>query len=293
MGRVACVVVGLLTLASCGRHAYTSDVPVTEVPSAGVGAAPTAKSNIAAPPSAAPHQTKAVQAQGPRVERTIEGNFRGRGRPGHVLFLDNSEIVQTWDENGTERREPVTTRPPPGTRQCKALRSLKSQDFLLCMYWFTGPGGGRVDGVLFDLARRQRGEFFSAAINIQLLSTLCYPKTMVGPMPSFTLVKWATRAATTNTDAEVLVTVRGEGWSTRQAASLRALPATKKFCKCVGNDKCAGAPKPPVKTTTIVYRLARGRLHPTAGSRKVLREIAAQWNHSAFLKAWNLTMRGY
>jgi hypothetical protein len=236
-----------------------------------------------------PEQETAPQQQ--RVEETIEGNFRGKKRRSKVLFLENAHIVHAWDEGGTQRQEPITTTYPPGHRECKALRS-QVQDFLLCMYWFTGPGGGRVDGVLFDLEQRTVGEFFSAAINIQLLGTLCYPDTMTGPMPSFTMAEWSTKDETAANDAEILVKVAREGWSTKQAKSLRNVPATKKFCECVGADDCAGEPTPPVETTTIVYRLANGELRPTASSRKVLGEIAAQWGHHPGLKAWNLAMRG-
>ncbi len=161
------------------------------------------------------------------------------------------------------------------------------------MYWITGPGGGRVDGVLFDLERRIAGEFFSAAINIQLLSTLCFPETMVGPMPSVNMATWSTKAATAVNDPEIIVTVGREGWSTKQADYLRTRPATKKFCECVGDEKCPGEPTPPSETKTIVYRLSRDQLQPTAESKKVLAEIAAQWGHHPGLEAWNLTMRGY
>jgi hypothetical protein len=227
------------------------------------------------------------------VESVLEGNFRGKALPSRVLFLKNSHIVHAWKEGGTERHDPITTTYPPGHRECKALRSAGSQDFLLCMYWFTGPGGGRVDGVLFDLKRRILGEFFSAAINTQLVRTLCYPDTAVGPMPSFNMAEWDTKAATADRDAEVVVKVGREGWSTKQADTLRASRATKKFCECVDSDACPGEPTPPAGTATIVYRLSNDQLHPTEESKKALAEIAAQWGHSADLKAWNLTMRGY
>ncbi len=226
-----------------------------------------------------------------RVEETIEGNFLGKNRRSKVLFLENTHIVHAWDEAGAERRDPITTSYPPGHRECKALRS-QSQDFLLCMYWFTGPGGGRVDGVLFDLEQRAAGEFFSAAINIDLLGTLCFPEVHLGPMPAFTMFEWSTRAATATNDAEIVVSVERGGWSTKQAKSLRTLPATKKFCTCVGDEECPGEPTPPVDTVTIVYRLTKGELRPTPASRKVLGEIAAQWGHHAWLKDWNLAMRG-
>lgn len=229
----------------------------------------------------------------PKVEEIIEGNFRGRNQASRVIFLDNLSIVHAWDDNGTERREPVTTEYPPGHRECKALRSLGSQDFLLCMYWYTGPGGGRVDGVLFDIKRRILGEFFSAAMNIEPLNTLCWPETMVGPMPSFNMGGWSIIAATADNDAQVLVTVSKTGWSTKEAEAVRALPAMKKFCECVGGENCPGEPIPPKGTSTIVYRLKDGQLNPTDESRKVLGEIAAQWGHSPFLRDWNLTMRGF
>jgi hypothetical protein len=104
---------------------------------------------------------------------------------------------------------------------------------------------------------------------------------------------WFTEAATDEKDAEVVVTVGREGWSSEEAEVLRALPATKKFCQCVGDENCPGAPTPFKSNLTVVYRLTNDRLHPTEESRKVLQEISAQWGHSAFLKAWNLKMRGF
>ncbi len=82
-------------------------------------------------------------------------------------------------------------------------------------------------------------------------------------------------------DGEVVVNVRREGWSTAEAAALRALPATKKFCECAGDGDCHDGPPPPVSTATVVYRLANDRLNPTAESRRALSEIAAQWGHHA------------
>jgi hypothetical protein len=161
------------------------------------------------------------------------------------------------------------------------------------MYWYTGPGGGRVDGVLFDIKRRIRGEFFSAAINIQLLNTLCYPETMLGPMPSYSVGGWETKDATTDSDAEVRVTVAKEGWTTKEVAALKALPGTKRFCQCGGGDDCPGEPPPPTETSTIVYRLTNDQIHPTEESKQILGKIAEQWGHSSFLKAWNLQMRGF
>lgn len=80
-----------------------------------------------------------------------------------------------------------------------------TQDFLVCLYWFTGPGGGRVDGVLFDLKRRKLGEFFSAAINAQAPATLCCPESAAGPMPSVTVTNWSTRDATAQRGARIRV----------------------------------------------------------------------------------------
>jgi len=275
---------GFLISAGCDRAEHPH--PAT---SAQVGSAVVARREQAKPPPSG----SAVKPEEPKIEETMVGNFRGKNRPSRVLFLDDAAVVHAWDENGTDRREAITTEPPPGHRECKVLRSRASQDFLLCMYWFTGPGGGRVDGVLFDLARHIRGEYFSAAINIQLLSTLCYPDTMVGPMPSFNMVGWSTKAATDDNDAELVVTVHREGWSTKEAEALRALPATKKFCKCGGDESCPGAPTPPESDLTVVYRLTNDRLHPTKESQKVLAETSAQWGHSAFLDAWNMKMRGF
>jgi len=223
----------------------------------------------------------------------ISANFRGAGRKSQVLFMKDQQMVHAWDEDGKEKRESITTKPPPGTRQCKALRSHESQDFLLCMYWFTGPGGGRVDGILFDLKRRIQGEFFSAAVNTEVLSTLCYPETMVGPMPSFALVDWSTRAATAIRKAEIRIEVQRKGWSTGDAKNLRSQPAIGKFCECLGAQGCTGEPSLPVNERTIVYELDNDQLHPSKSSRAVLQEIAAQWGHHDGLKAWNLTMRGY
>ena len=227
------------------------------------------------------------------VQQPLEAHFRGKAQQSRVLFLDDSSIVHAWDENGVEKRESVTTDRPPGHRECKALRSLGSQDFLLCMYWYTGPGGGRVDGVVFDIKRRIFGEFFSAAISIALEGTLCFPDTAVGPMPSYNMVGWETKPATRTTDAEVHVSVAKEGWTTQEAAALRALPNTKKFCECAGAEDCAGFPAPPEETSTVVYRLTNDQLRPSEESKQLLAKIAAQWGHNRFLKAWNLQMRGY
>lgn len=210
-----------------------------------------------------------------------------------VLFLDDGAVVHAWDQNGMEEREPIMTEPPAGHRECKVLRSLGSQDFLLCMYWYTGPGGGRVDGVLFDIKRRILGEFFSAAINIEVENTLCFPDTMLGPMPSYNMVGWETKAATADESAEVQVRVAKEGWTTKEAEALRALPATKKFCECAGGENCPGLPTPPKSTSTVIYRLTNDQLHPSEASKLVLAEIAEQWGHQSFLEAWNLKMRGF
>jgi hypothetical protein len=161
------------------------------------------------------------------------------------------------------------------------------------MDWFTGPGGGRVDGVLYDLKRRILGEFFSAAMNIQLQNTLCYPDTMVGPMPSYTLDEWETKDGTESTDAEVRITVSKEGWTTKEAAILRAQSNTKAFCRCVGADDCPGERKAPKKTSTLVFVLTKDQLHPTSASKTTLGEIASQWGHNSFLNNWNLKMRGF
>jgi hypothetical protein len=296
MTTCARIALGLLLSAGCEREAPARRTNSTPSPSA---TASLRQSPSVEPPSAAAKPVSArTIAEGtptpvPNVEETMVGNFRGKNRPSRVLFLDNAAVVHAWDENGTERREPITTEPPPGHRECKVLRSRASQDFLLCLYWFTGPGGGRVDGVVFDLKRRIRGEFFSAAINIQLLSTLCDPETMVGPMPSFNVNGWSVTAATDQGDAEVLVKVGRRGWSTEEAAAVRALPATKTFCQCVGSDDCPGAPNPPESDLMIAYRLTDDRLQPAEEARKTLAEISAQWGHSALLKSWNMKMRGF
>ena len=257
----------------------------------GAPVASAVRSSRSPQPLAAPLAVKPADDEA--VERTLEGHFRGQGSPSRVLFLKNTHIVSAWEEGGKERRDPITTTIPPGHRECKALRSFGSQDFLVCMYWITGPGGGRVDGVLFDPKRRIAGEFFSAAINIQLLMTLCSPDFALGPMPSFNMYEWSTKPATAEQDAEVIVKVGREGWSTQQAELLRASPATKQFCRCVDEESCPGQPTPPSGVATIVYRLSNDRLYPTAGSKMVLQQIAAQWGHSEFLGAWNLKMRGY
>lgn len=302
MSRAACIVVGFLALTGCDQRASKRREVLADVASArSVDASRPSPTKSPAVSSAEIPLTNPTQElprgsslPEPRVAETLEGNFRGKGLPSRVLVLDNSHIVHEWVENGTELREPVTTAYPPGHRECKALRSGQSQSFLLCLYWFTGPGGGRVDGVVFDLKRRILGEFFSAALNTQLLSTFCFPKTMIGAMPSFELVDWSTKAATADSVAEVLVTVHGEGWSAKQAESLRGLPVSNEYCKCAEtSEHCTGAPTPPVSTQTIVYQLEKDLLRPTAESRSVLGEIAGQWGQSAFLKAWNLTMRGY
>lgn len=241
----------------------------------------------------APAPAGDVQApSGPSVETTLVGRFRGGPRTSRILFLDDQTIYHAWDEDGAEQREPVTTRYPPGHRECKALRSFEAQDFLLCMYWYTGPGGGRVDGMIFDLQRHLYGEFFSAAINVQLLGTLCYPDSMVGPMPSYTMTGWETRDASATAAAEVRVTVDKEGWTTLEAAALRARPQVKKYCDCVGAEDCPGEPTAPTETSTVVYALTGNQLRPTQPSEAMLRKIAAQWGHNAALDNWNLMMRG-
>jgi hypothetical protein len=150
-----------------------------------------------------------------------------------------------------------------------------------------------VDGVLFDLKRRILGEFFSAAMNIQLQNTLCYPDTMVGPMPSYTVDGWETKDGTESSDAEVRITVSKEGWTTKEAAILRTQPDIKNFCRCVGEESCHGEPKTPTKTTTIVFTLTKDQLHPMSESKATLEEISSQWGHSSFLNSWNLKMRGF
>jgi hypothetical protein len=255
-------------------------------PASQTSAAPLARASVKPP------EPKLDETEAETIQETLEGNFHGNGQRTRVLFLESSQILQAWEENGKERREPVTTAIPPGTRECKVLRSLNAQDFLACMYWITGPGGGRVDGVLFDLKRRTAGEFFSAAINVQLLNTLCSPDTMVGPMPSVTMVEWTTKAGTATSSAEIVVAVESEGWSTKQAAQLRTRPSTQKFCTCDA-DECPDQPIPPAAKKTITYRLHHDTLTPTAASKRVLQQIAAQWGHNAGLEAWNLAMRGY
>jgi len=240
-----------------------------------------------------PTRSEVAEPSEPKIEKSLEGDFRGGGLESRVLILDNTHLVHSWREDGVERREPITTRIPPGERECKVLDAASSQDFLVCMYWFTGPGGGRVDGVLFDLGRRTRGEFFSAAINWQLPMTLCFPDTALGPLPSFTMLEWSTEPAGPGKDAAIVVKVHEEGWSAAEAKRLRKLPSTQKFCECAGAEQCAGEPKAPTATSTIVYRLSAGQLHPTQPSRKVLGEIASQWGHDARMEAWNLAMRGY
>jgi hypothetical protein len=297
MWRGAYVAAALLIGVGCDGDARTRPVPSART---GSTAARTEQTKPLAPPeqpSAASSQTQQPppppEPQIPSEPKVLQGHFRGKDRLSRVLFLDDMDIVHTWDDKGTERREPIATGYPPGHRECKALRSLGSQDFLLCMYWYTGPGGGRVDGVLYDIRRHILGEFFSAAINIQLLNTLCSPETMVGPMPSYNMVGWETTDATADSDAEVRVTVAKEGWTTTEARTLRSLPKMKKFCQCVGEDGCPGAPTPPTETSTVVYRLTKDQLHPTEASKPILGRIAEQWGHSPFLKAWNLRMRGF
>jgi hypothetical protein len=295
----AWIALGLLIYAGCEREAHTRRTTSGPVSSAAAGherAKPSPsieQSTGDGRPQSARTIAEHRPTSDPKIEETMAGNFRGKNRPSRVLFLGDGAIVHAWDENGTERREPITTEPPPGHRECKALRSRASQDFLLCMYWFTGPGGGRVDGVVFDVQRRMRGEFFSGAINVQLLSTLCHPETMVGPMPSFNVDGWSVTAATDQRDAEVQVRVGRKGWSTKDAEALRARPETKKFCQCAGSDHCPGAPTPPSSELTVAYRLTNDRLQPTEESRKALDEISAQWGHSAFLESWNMKMRGF
>ena len=236
---------------------------------------------------------KAAEPDKPKVKETLEGAFRGSGTKSRILFLENTHIVHTWSEAGVEKSEPITKRYPPGHRECKVLRSHESQDFLVCMYWYTGPGGGRVDGILFDLKRSTRGEFFSSAINIGLLVTLCYPETAAGPMPSFNMVEWATIDASKDEPAKITARVQREGWSTKEAAALRSQKRSQKYCKCAGAEECADEPKPPEKDLKVTYRLLSDELRPTKESKEVLKQIRAQWGHNDSLGVWNMKMRGF
>ncbi len=261
-----------------GGAAEASLRPVERAPQAAVRDLGTEREPVATQPTGA---------------AALTGHFLGTGNGSRVVFETDEQMVHVWNEGNEERREAITTEPPRGERECKVLRSNGGQDFLLCMYWFTGPGGGRVDGVLYDLKRRIRGEFFSAAVNTQLHSTLCYPETMAGPMPSFNMVEWSTEAATPEQDAEIRVVLERKGWSTQEAKHLRSQPVVKQFCGCLGAEDCANEPAVPVETKTLVYTLARDQLSPTKDSRAVLQAIAAQWGHHDGLKAWNLAMRRY
>jgi len=60
----------------------------------------------------------------------------------------------------------------------------------------------------------------------------------------------------------------------------------------VGGKDCPGIVI-PTEAKTLVYRLTNDQLHPTEASKQVLAEIAQQWGHHSFLKAWNLKMRGF
>src|SRR5688572_32604652 len=276
MSRGAWVAFSLSLSLACDREAARDADAKPLEPAAQTSAAPAIVQPV-------PPRADVIVARESKPEPPLEGHFRGREQRSRVLFLDDGAMVHAWNEQGTEKREPITTEAPAGHRECKVLRSGGSQDFLLCMSWYTGPGGGRVDGVLFDLERRTLGEFFSAAINIELENTLCSPGTMVGPMPSYNMVGWETKAATRDQDAEVHVRVEREGWPSKEAESLR----TKKFCECLGREDCPPVPTPPTAASTVVYRLTHGKLQPSEASQQVLEEIAAQWGHNSFLEAWN------
>jgi len=285
MLRELAVLLCVLALAGCRRQDVREKV---------ADAAPGTQGSGGVQEAAAALPAKPDSGLGPKLTQELSGDFRGDGAPSRVLFFDDHSVVLAWSEGGTERRETISAAVPPGHRECKALHASKGQAFLLCMTWFTGPGGGRVDGVIFDLREKTVGEFFSSAINIDLLGSVCFTESSMGPMPSFNMTSWSIEEASAERDPRILITVHRQGWPSAQVAAIRRQPEFKKYCKCMaqGVDDC-DEPKVPGKDELIELELSKEGLRPTAASSRILRDIAGQWGHSSMLHAWNLTVRGY
>src|SRR5690606_7964265 len=152
-----------------------------------------------------------------------------------------------------------------------------------------------VDGILFDLKREIAGEVFSAAINIQLPSTLCFPEVGTGPMPAYWVGEWSIRAPAEGKPPAIVVPVTRKGWATAEAEKLRDSPRGKTFCTCFAEDEenCQVKIEPPEKKEILVFELANDQLHPTDSTVAVLEDIAKQWGHSVGLMEWNMKMRGF